>query len=118
MPAPPPTPADGAKVVLAGWTTFPTRTDAEQFASAIVESRLAACAQVSGPVTSYYIWEGKSQRDEEWRVIVKFLPENADAIALHLRTVHPYKTPQWIVFASTQVSQDYLNWMLLEKRRP
>jgi periplasmic divalent cation tolerance protein len=97
--------------VFAGWTTFPTRNAAEQFATAVVESRLAACAQIDGPVTSHYFWEGKPRRDEEWRVVVKFLPENAGAIEVLLRARHPYETPQWVVFAAAQVSRDYLEWM-------
>ena len=45
--------------------------EARRLADAAVEARLAACAQISGPITSVYRWEGSIQADEEWRVVFK-----------------------------------------------
>ncbi|MEW5818371.1 MAG: divalent cation tolerance protein CutA, partial [Spirochaetota bacterium] len=40
-------------------------SEAENMAREIVEKRLAACAQVSSPVTSFYWWDGKLQQETE-----------------------------------------------------
>src|SRR2546421_13095537 len=46
-------------------------TDNEQAARALaagaIDARLGACAQVVGPITSVYRWEGKVQTEQEWR---------------------------------------------------
>lgn len=47
-------------------TTFNSKEGAQKIAEAIVRRRLAACAQVSGPITSTYWWEGKLEQSEEW----------------------------------------------------
>jgi periplasmic divalent cation tolerance protein len=37
-------------------TTTASRADAESVATALVERRLAACVQISGPILSRYRW--------------------------------------------------------------
>ena len=47
-------------------TTMNSKEGAQKIAEAIVRRRLAACAQVSGPITSTYRWEGELEQSEEW----------------------------------------------------
>ena len=96
--------------MLIAWTTISTRPDAEKIAAGAIENRLAACAQIDGPILSFYRWENKIQRDEEFRVIFKLLPEQADSLADWIQTNHPYDTPQWIVMKAEKVSEKYLLW--------
>ena len=42
-----------------------------ELSRAAVESRLAACAQVAGPVASMYWWDDGLERAEEWLVLLK-----------------------------------------------
>ena len=44
---------------------------AAELASAVVEERLAACAQVGGPVRSTYRWQGEVESASEWTVTMK-----------------------------------------------
>ena len=51
---------------------LPAREDAERIAQTLVEEHLAACAQVVGaPILSFYRWEGKMERSEEWLLLLK-----------------------------------------------
>ncbi len=52
-------------------TTTERREDAERIARALVEQRLAACAQVSGPITSTYRWQGEIETAQEWQCRAK-----------------------------------------------
>ena len=54
--------------MFVAWTTTSNRADADRLATGAVEARLAACAQIDGPITSHYYWEGKLERAEEFRV--------------------------------------------------
>src|ERR1700739_3599855 len=48
-------------------TTTDSRAEAMELSRAAVEARLAACAQVAGPVASVYWWDGGSVLCEERR---------------------------------------------------
>src|SRR5437773_10580059 len=52
-------------------TTTDSRDAAEALSKSAVEARVAACGQVSGPITSTYWWEGKVETAEEWRITFK-----------------------------------------------
>ncbi len=96
--------------MLLAWTTVATRTDADRLAETVVAQRLAACVQVDGPVVSHYIWEGKAERAEEFRLLFKFLPAQLTALEAHVLAHHPYTTPEWIVVRAEHVAQKYLSW--------
>lgn len=100
------------------WTTVASRDDAERLASAIVEQRLAACVQIDGPITSYYLWQGALERTEEFRLLVKFLPAQASALATWIESHHPYDTPEWIVVAADSVAEKYLSWARASSTTP
>ena len=92
------------------WTTVATRDDAERLARLAVDHRLAACAQVDGPVTSFYWWQGRMERCEEWRLTFKCVPERLAALETRVLNDHPYETPEWIVARAEHVGEKYLNW--------
>jgi len=52
-------------------TTVDSEEDAQNIAGAVVGERLAACAQVIGPISSTYHWSGDITNAEEWMVILK-----------------------------------------------
>ena len=45
--------------------------EAERIARALVEARLAACVNITGPVRSIYRWEGKLNDDQEVLLVIK-----------------------------------------------
>ncbi len=96
--------------MLLAWTTVATPEDATRLAGGAVESGLAACVQVDGPVTSHYRWQGKLESAPEYRLLFKLLPERAAALEEWVRTRHPYETPEWVVVRAEQVSEKYLSW--------
>jgi periplasmic divalent cation tolerance protein len=96
--------------LLIGWTTVSTRPEAEVLARGLVGARLAACAQIDGPLTSVYEWRGRVEQAEEFRLCVKFVPERAAEIEAWLRAHHPYDTPEWVAVRAAQVAEKYLSW--------
>ena len=96
--------------MLIGWTTLPTRDRAERLAAGAVSAGLAACAQVDGPVTSHYRWEGRLERTEEFRLSLKFLPGQLAALEAFILREHPYENPEWIVVQAERVAEKYLSW--------
>jgi periplasmic divalent cation tolerance protein len=97
-------------MLLIGWTTVASRDDATRLARELVDTRLAACVQVDGPITSHYTWENHTETAEEFRLTIKFLPARAAAVETWLLAHHPYATPEWIVVRAEHVAEKYLSW--------
>ena len=97
-----------------------TTTDSEQaaheLATGAVERRLGACAQLVGPITSVYRWDGAVTTDTEWRVEVKTAADRADALVADLTERHTYDVPEVVVVAITGGHADYLSWLRSETR--
>lgn len=100
--------------VLTVLTTTDSAEKAEALARGAVEARLAACAQVAGPVTSVYRWEGAVRTDREWQVLLKTTAARYDALEAHLRAAHDYDTPEIIATPVTRGGADYLAWVAAE----
>ncbi len=98
--------------MFVAWTTTAQRADADRLAKGAVEARLAACAQVDGPITSYYHWEGKLEQAEEFRVWFKYLPANASLLNGWVHHHHPQAVPQWIEVSAENVGEKYLSWAM------
>ncbi len=53
-------------------TTVANRKDARSLARALVEAKLAACAQISR-IESVYTWKGTVESGKEYRILLKTL---------------------------------------------
>ena len=92
------------------WTTLATRADAEKLAAEVVALGLAACVQVDGPIISHYVWQGRPERVEEFRLCLKCLPDKFSSLETYVLAHHPYETPEWIVVPASRVGEKYLSW--------
>jgi periplasmic divalent cation tolerance protein len=91
-------------------TTFPDRVTATACAERLVRERMAACAQVDGPVASTYSWRGVVERAEEWRCTCKTTPERAAACRAAIAAAHPYEIPELVELRVT-ASAAYAAWV-------
>ncbi|MFI8964901.1 divalent cation tolerance protein CutA [Streptomyces sp. NPDC053493] len=92
-------------------TTTDARAKAEALARGAVEARVAACAQISGPVTSVYHWQGAMETAEEWQVVFKTTEARYPALEEHLLAAHDYETPEIVATRVTRVSAGYARWV-------
>lgn len=98
-------------------TTTDSRAEAVELAQAAVEARLAACAQVAGPIASTYWWEDALERAEEWLIVLKLPASRYDDLAEFLAERHSYDDPEIIATPIIAGSESYLDW-LTEEARP
>jgi periplasmic divalent cation tolerance protein len=96
------------------YTTWPSIVEAEQAGRAIVERRLAACANILPGMISHYWWEGKIERAEEVVMIVKTRASLADAVQTAVKELHSYMTPAIMVMPVENVDPDYHAWIVKE----
>ena len=92
-------------------TTADTQELAERISDALVGAGLAACVQVSGPVTSTYRWKGRIERDKEWIVTIKTEKSLYDAVEAKIKELHTYEVPQIIALTIHTGSKEYLEWL-------
>jgi periplasmic divalent cation tolerance protein len=98
-------------------TTLPDRVSADKLAEILVAERLAACAQVLGPVSSTYRWEGRLEHSEEWYCTLKTTEQRLPALQKRVRELHPYQTPELIVVPISGGDAHYLDWLRTEVSR-
>jgi periplasmic divalent cation tolerance protein len=92
-------------------TTAGSREEAGAIAAALIERRLAACVQISGPVTSIYRWQGEIENAEEWHCLAKTAASHWDAVEAAIRELHPYDEPEIIATPIVAGSAGYLRWI-------
>lgn len=92
-------------------TTFETREDAEKLAIIIIKERLAACAQITGPTTSLYWWQGEIEQSSEFILTLKSIDEHYSKLEQTIKKHHPYETPEIIATRSKHCSQEYKDWL-------
>lgn len=98
------------KMIHIGWTTINGQVNAEKLAKSCIENHLAACAQIEGPIQSFYLWEGELESVQEYRITFKFDSETSVKLGNWLKENHPYETPQWVTVKAQDVSPEYWQW--------
>jgi periplasmic divalent cation tolerance protein len=85
--------------------------EARRVALAVVEKRLAACANILPGVESLYWWEGQVQSANETAVIFKTRPSLVPALSDAVKAAHSYQFPCVVVLPITGGNADYLRWI-------
>ena len=95
-------------------TTCDSEAVADSLVEKVLQSRLAACIQVSGPVRSSYWWNERIASDSEYIIQMKSEKSLFNELAALIRSVHPYDVPEIVATDMCLVEQDYLDWMQKE----
>ncbi len=92
------------------YVTAPDRETARRIARAVVEGRLAACANL-WPVESTYRWKGTIEEASEFVIVFKtrrsLLPKLIDEV----RRLHPYDVPCIVTYPMGTGLPQYLEWI-------
>lgn len=93
------------------FTTTENKEDAEKIAKEVVEKRLAACAQILGPIESTYWWEGEVEKAEEWLCIMKSRNDLYGELEKAIKGIHPYDVPEILAMPVISGNPGYLQWV-------
>jgi periplasmic divalent cation tolerance protein len=92
-------------------TSIETQEGALGIARAVVERRLAACAQVLGPIQSVYWWKDEIETAEEWLCVMKTRRALYDSLEAAITELHAYDVPEIIATPIAAGSHGYLDWI-------
>lgn len=96
-------------------TTVSGEQQARAIATAVIEARLAACAQAM-PIASCYWWDGKVVNDTEQLILFKTAIDKYPALEAKILALHSYDTPEIIRLPVEGGLGKYLAWIDKETR--
>lgn len=103
--------ADPAVAILVVMVNMPDPESAQRIATAIVEQRLAACANVMAPCRSVYRWRGEVETADETPVFFKTTRAAYPALEASVRAAHPYELPEIVALPVAAGLPAYLAWI-------
>ena len=93
------------------FVTAPDLETARRLASAALEARAAACANLITGLESHYWWQGKLECGVEVLVMFKTLLAQVETLRELVLKNHPYTTPEFIALPISHGTPDYLGWI-------
>ncbi len=91
-------------------TTLADEQQAKALATAVIEARLAACAQTM-PISSCYRWDGKVVNDSELLILFKTTANKYPALEAKILELHSYDTPEIIRVPVDGGFSKYMAWI-------
>ena len=91
-------------------TTVGSRAEAQAMARALVERKLAACAQIA-EIESFYTWNGAVQNEPEFRVTFKTTDAQYATIEAAIRELHSYELPAIHAVPIQSIYGPYAEWI-------
>lgn len=88
--------------------------EARSIGRALVEARLAACANILDPMTSIFRWDGKVQEGRETVLIAKTTAALVDALTEKVRDLHSYDCPCVVALPVDGGNPGFLEWIAAE----
>jgi len=82
-----------------------------EIARAVVEERLAACANIISPIRSIYRWHDAVQDETEHMMLVKTRAELFAKLELRVKELHSYEVPEIVALPIVEGAQSYLDWV-------
>ncbi len=96
------------------YVTAASRDEALRIGRALVEERLAACANVIEPATSIYWWDGKVQSETEAVLIMKSRAALVEPLTARVKALHSYAVPCVVSLPIEAGNPEYLRWIAAE----
>ena len=96
------------------YVTVPSEAEAQKIAEAVMEARLAACANIIPGMKSLYRWQGKIEQRNEVVLILKTQEKLYPALETRVKALHSDETPCIVALSLTAGNADFMQWILTE----
>ncbi len=93
------------------YMTAGSREEGLKIGRALVEERLAACANLLDGMTSIYRWQGAIQEDAEVVLIAKTRTELVPRLVERVRALHSYDVPCVVTLPISDGNPAFLEWI-------
>jgi periplasmic divalent cation tolerance protein len=93
------------------YITTPTLDEATRIGRAMVDQRLAACANILPGMKSIYRWKGAVHEDDETVLIVKTSAALVEPLTAAVKALHSYECPCIVVLDIEPGNAAYFAWL-------
>src|SRR5919106_4872515 len=93
------------------YVTAGSKDEALRIGRALVDERLAACANVLDGMISVYWWQGSLEQADEAVLILKTRAELVEPLTARIRELHSYECPCVVALPIAAGNPDYLDWI-------
>jgi periplasmic divalent cation tolerance protein len=100
--------------VLFVYVTAADAAEAERIGEAVVDARLAACANVLDGMRSIFRWEGSVQKGHEAILILKTREDLFDDLKQRIVELHSYELPCVVALPVAAGHEPFLDWVANE----
>ena len=97
--------------IVSVYATFANDEEAERIARAVVDERLAACANILGGCRSIYRWRGEVEQSDEVAALFKTSADRAEALVERIAALHGYEVPAAVVWPIEAALPAYAEWV-------
>jgi periplasmic divalent cation tolerance protein len=93
------------------YITTSSPDEARLIGRALVDERLAACANIIPGMESVYRWKGQIQQDKETILIAKTNCDSLHALESRVKQLHSYDVPCIVGIPIEKGNQQYYDWL-------
>lgn len=97
--------------VVFAYVTAGSPEEARRIGRALVEERLAACANILDGMTSIYRWQGAVEEATESVLIAKTRAALFEPLAVRVRELHSYDVPCVVELKVDRGNPAYFDWL-------
>lgn len=98
--------------------TLPSQEMGRRIADAAIEQRLAACANLEGPMQSAYIWKGVVEHAFEYVLWLKTTEPCWPGLEALVNELHSYDVPAIVAMPLTHAHGPYADWLDKNTKAP
>ena len=91
--------------------TAADKEEAVKIVRHLLGERLIACANIVGPVSSLFWWEGKIDEADEFLVFMKSKEKLFKRLSERAKEIHSYQVPEIIALPVIEGLPSYLDWL-------
>ncbi len=91
--------------------TTANKQQAEKIVQSLLESKLIACGNIIGPVTSLFRWSEQPEKIEEYVALMKSRKDLFEEISKKVKAFHSYDVPEILALELVDGSRSYLDWI-------
>ena len=82
----------------------------EKICKQVISKKLAACANIIPGCYSYFYWEGKIQKNQEYLVFIKTFKISEKKIYEIIKKYHNYDIPEILTLKVENIEKNYMKW--------
>lgn len=91
--------------------TTANKQEAEKIAEHLINDKLIACANISGPVSSLFCWSENVEHAQEYLMLMKSRQDLFERLVEVVKTMHSYEVPEILALPIADGSRTYLAWL-------